>query len=916
MATPDPINAVDALQPHTRAATDVCERLQTRDEGLDPATAGQRLQQYGPNRLPRAAGAGLPLIFARQFANPLIYILLLATLLSVFIGEWADAIFILAVLLLNAIIGAVQEYQAQRSAEALEQLVSLEAVAVRDGIPELIRADELVPGDVVLLESGNKVPADLRLLQEHELDLDESLFTGESLSKPKDAEATLPTDTPVADRSNMVFGGTLVLRGRGRGVVTATGEDTELGKIATDVHSAERAVPPLMRRMKTFTTWVGIVYLLLVSIIGFAAWMQGQPFVGILLIAVALAVAAIPEGLPVAITVALAVGMSRMAKVGVIIRRLVAAETLGSCTLIAADKTGTLTVNRLTASTVKLPTMDVIPVSGEGDDVSGSIAMPDDETGTRVDQAMTRLGRAAVFANEGNMVHQRGRWQFQGDTVDIALLILAWKAKVAQEQTLRDNPVMASIPFESEQMYSASLNRVHQLSGSGAQVSVKGAVERVLPMCSTMLDANGDQVPVDADQLSAQAESLAQAGYRVLALADKMREDTPGTLDARDLSGMCFLGLVGMIDPPRPEARQAIAECRQAGLSVVMITGDHPTTAKAIARKLDLVDDNGRAITGQALRQAEAESPEAFRQAVLGATIFARIEPHQKLQVVNELQAAGHYVAVTGDGANDAPALRVSHVGVAMGQRGTDVARESAEIIITDDNFASLVAGIREGRIAYSNVRKVIFLLISTGAVEIVAFILAMIAGLPLPLTAIQLLWLNLVTEGIQHVGLAFEPGEGNEMRRPPRPPSQPIFDRLMIERVVISALTMGTLAFMVFWYQYSVLQNSLEASRNIALLFLVMFENVQVFNSRSETTSITRQPFFNNRLLLAGTFAAQAIHIIALYTPGLSDLLDAAPVSLNQWLLLMATAMSMILMMELHKWWWTRRHPPARQHA
>jgi len=808
------------------------------------------------------------------------------------------------------VIGAVQEYQAQRSAEALQKLVSLEAVVVRDGIPESITAEHLVPGDIVLLESGNKVPADLRLLQTQDLEIDESLLTGESLADTKDSNTVYATTVPVADRANMAFAGTMVLRGRGRGVVVATAGKTELGKIASDVETAERAVPPLMLRMKTFTAWVAIAYLLVVSGIGLAAWLQGQEFVAILLIAVALAVAAIPEGLPVAITVALAVGMSRMARDNVIIRRLVAAEALGSCTMIACDKTGTLTVNQLTVQRVQLPDGSSYDVSGEGTVLEGELLLADaggDETNH---QAVQQLAQAAVFCNEANMYHRQSGWQFRGDTVDIALLVLGWKVSVQQEALLRENALQAQIPFESERMYSASL---HALQDGGYRISAKGAVEKIVAMCDRMLIAGSEQA-IDSALLMQQAEELAHAGYRVLALARKTTNASLTSLDEHDLDNMCFLGLVGMIDPPRPEAREAIVECRRAGVSVVMITGDHPITAMAIARQLDLADDSSSVITGEDLRRAGQQSPTDFSKLVRGATIFARIDPHQKLQIVNELQHAGHFVAVTGDGANDAPALRAAHVGVSMGKRGTDVARESSEIIITDDNFASLVAGIREGRIAYANVRKVIFLLISTGAVEIVAFILALLAGLPLPLTAVQLLWLNLVTEGIQDIALAFEPGEGDEMKKPPRPPQQSIFDRLMIERLLISALTMGVLAFIVFWYQYSVAGASLEASRNIALLFLVMFENIQVFNSRSETVSILRQPFFNNRLLIVGTLAAQAIHILAMHTPGLSNVLDVQPVSINQWLLLLVTAMSMLLMMELHKWQWARR--PTANHV
>ena len=896
--------AVSKLKPHAIDADECCRVLQTSPQGLAAGSVRQRLLEFGPNSLPRKRAAGPFLIFTRQFANPLIYILLIAAILSLVVREWTDAGFIIGVLLLNALIGAIQEYQAQRSAEALEKLVSLDAVAIRDGIPEQIKADQLVPGDVVLVESGTKVPADIRLLQEHDLSVDESLLTGESIADTKDNRKVLAATTPVADRSNMLFGGTMVMKGRGSGVVVATGAATELGKIATDVQRTEHTVPPLMLRMKTFTTWVGIVYVLVIATIGLIAWMQGADLLNILLIAVALAVAAIPEGLPVAITVALAVGMSRMARSNVIIRRLIAAEALGSCTLIASDKTGTLTVNQLTARCLRFPGRDAWLITGEGPEVSGEVRIPHDQDSQSPGDSIARLARIAVFCNEASMYRREQGWEFRGDTVDIALMIFGWKVGVRHEKLVLSNPLRGVIPYESEQMFAASLNA---LQDGGGQVSVKGAAERVIPMCNRMLGPEGEQ-EINAEEISLQVDELAAAGYRVLALADKRIAETGNSLSDSELNDLCFVGLVGLIDPPRPEARQALEDCRHAGVSVVMITGDHPITALAIAQQIGLAEQQSSVVTGNDLVKAQQHSDAEFRDLVLRSSIFARIDPHQKLLIVQALRDAGHFVAVTGDGANDAPALRAAHVGVSMGRHGTDIARESSELIITDDNFASLVAGIREGRIAYANVRKVIFLLISTGAVEIVTFILALLVGLPLPLTAVQLLWLNLVTEGIQDVALAFEPGEGNEMNKPPRPPNQPIFDRLMIERVVISALTMGTLAFTVFWYQYSVAGASLESSRNIALLFLVMFENIQVFNSRSETESILEQPFFGNRLLLIGTLAAQLIHIAAMYTPGLSSLLDLQPVSLNQWLLLMTTALSLLVVMELHKWWWARR--------
>ena len=887
---------------HVLQIEDCLRQLQTDGNGLARDEVEKRLGRYGPNILPRGKLPGPLIIFLRQFVNPLIYILMIAAGISLVLREWIDAGFIIFVLLLNAIIGAFQEYHAQRSAEALERLVPLDAHVIRDGVAIELPSEQLVPGDVVLVESGDKVPADMRLLEDDDLEADESLLTGESMPDKKYSGEVLAADVPVADRTNMMFAGTLVLRGRGRGVVVATGQDTQLGRIALDVQQGEGAAPPLIQRMQRFTRWIGISYVIMVGLLGLVAWAQGEEILGILMIAIALAVAAIPEGLPVAVTVALAVGMSKMAKNNVIVRRLVAAETLGSCTLIAADKTGTLTVNELTVSLLQFPLEQAWRVTGEGVVPEGIVHVPDDALAGS-EPLLDRLARIGVLCNEGNLTFNKKEWVPRGDPVDVALLAMGRKIGVHQEQLLELHPRTARIPFESERMYAVTANRLD----SRFQYSIKGAVERVLPMCNHMAGRNGDN-EIDRAMIMQQAHTLAEKGYRVLALADGLR-DAGDTIQESDLQNLCFVGLVGMIDPARPEARQSIAECHEAGVTVVMITGDHPVTARSIAVELGLAGPEERVVTGQDIYKAKQESDQALQDLVLGSHVFARIEPHQKLMLVNLFSDAGHFVAVTGDGANDAPALRAAHVGVAMGKGGTDVARESSELIITDDDFSSIVAGIRQGRIAFANVRKVIFLLISTGAVEIMTFILALAAGLPLPLTAVQLLWLNVVSEGIQHVALAFEPGEGNEMKKPPRPPNQPIFDRLMIERVVISALTMGTLAFIVFWYQYSVLGMSIETSRNVALLFLVMFENIQVLNSRSETLSLFEQPFFRNPLLLVGTVAAQTIHILALYTPGLSDLLDAEPVTLELWSLLMLTAFSMLLMMEVHKRWWRHRY-------
>jgi len=838
--------------------------LHSSPKGLSQAEATARLQRYGRNALPVAEPPGIIRVCLHQFASPLIYVLVAAALVSLVIREWSDAVFICAVLLLNAIIGTAQEYSAQRAAMALQQLVTTCSRVLREGDTYELDAEELVPGDIVLLESGERVPADIRLLASHDLEVDESLLTGESAAVFKQADKQLPEDSALGDRVNMAFAGTLVSRGRGRGVVTDTALDTELGHIASAVLGKPLTKAPLLVRMERFTNRVAILVGVAALLMAAIAMARGMPLDEIFLLAVALAVSAIPEGLPVALTVALAISMRRMARRHVIVRRLLAVEALGSCTVIATDKTGTLTVNQLTARKIVFAGHEPWEVTGNSLEPTGSILTSRGTPLPEEEALLCRLCQTAVLANEGILAHRDEGWTQHGDAVDVALLVMAHKAGVTQVESVNAMPEIATIPFESERLFSASLNN----NDEGQQAFAKGALEQLLPMCSTMATPAGP-VALERSVVEQQAQELAGQGYRVLALAAGSIELGPQQVFSEEhLGHLTLIGLVGLIDPLRPESKDAVAGCRAAGIRVAMLTGDHPATAFAIASELELVTSPAEVVTGPELKQAtDASSMDRLTE---GARVFARVEPQQKLEIVQSLQRNGHFVAVSGDGANDAPALRAAQVGVAMGISGTDVARETADLILTDDNFASIVAGVEEGRIAYANVRKVIFLLVSTGAAELVLFTLALLAGLPLPLLAVQLLWLNLVTNGIQDVALAFEPGEGNELRCPPRPPQEAIFNRLMIERVVLSALVIGSVAFLLFQW---LLERgfSLDEARNGTLMLMVLFENIHVFNSRSESLSIFRHNPLRNPLLLFGTLAAQLIHIGAMYTPWIS---------------------------------------------
>ncbi|MBI2820357.1 MAG: HAD-IC family P-type ATPase [Acidobacteria bacterium] len=883
--------------PHALSLEHVLAALRTTPAGLTRDEAALRFERFGPNALPHAKPPSILIVFLHQFLNPLIYVLLFAVVVSLALGDLSDAGFIVVVLLINAVIGTAQEHSAARSAEALQQMVVSQARVIRDSEDCEVGAEELVPGDVVLVESGMKIPADLRLLTSSGLQVDESLLTGESLPTTKRPDATLPLDTTLGDRSNMVFAGTLVARGRATGVVVATGILTQLGRIATSVVGTVALKPPLLIRMELFTRRIAAVMGIVVVLLGSASLARGASIREVFFTAVALAVSAIPEGLPVALTVALAIGARRMSRRNVIARRLVAVEALGSCTFIASDKTGTLTLNELTTRIVLTADGRQCSVTGEGTVPDGEVLIPAETDQPAAHALLDRIAVAVVLCNDGFLGKKDGGWVSHGDAVDVALLVLAHKLGITQAALEPACPRLAEIPFEPERRFAATLN----CCARGPEAFVKGASERVLPICTRMATQDGD-IPIDIAELESQANHLASQGYRVLAVAaGPVVTDSPDDFNSDHLTGLVFLGFTGMIDPLRPEAQAAVDACQRAGIAVAMVTGDHPITALAIARELGFAESPEQVVSGPQLRAAEEHGEAAIDNLIQSARVFARMEPDQKLAIVRSLIRLGHFVAVTGDGANDAPALRAAHIGVAMGRRGTDIARETADLILADDNFSSIAAGVEEGRIAYGNVRKVIFLLISTGAAELILFFLAIVSGLPLPLLPVQLLWLNVVTNGIQDVALAFEPGEGGELRRQPRPPREPIFNHLLIRRTLVSALVMGGLSFAAYVWMLN--QGwELAQVRNGILLLMVLFENIQAGNSRSEIRSLFQLSPWRNPFLFLGTLLAQLLHIAALYTPGLSDVLQVQPVSFLEWALCFVLALPLLGALEADK--------------
>lgn len=898
---------------HSLQTSEIFEKVSSRSAGLTDKEARDRIERFGANKLPEQAPPAWWMIFLRQFYNPLIFVLGLAAGVAVLIGDWSDAAFIAGVLLVNAMIGGYQEWSAERSSRALQQMLHVRATVVRDNTTREIDAEDVVPGDVILVESGNRIPADLRLLSAQSLQIDESFLTGESVAVTKESGWIGLAETTVGDHRNMAYAGAVVTRGRGKGVVVETGSDTIVGQLAESVAGAETGTAPLLERMHGFARLIALVVIVVASVIGGA----GVAIHGmgaskeIFLFTVALAVAAIPEGLPAALTVALAIATSRMAKRGVIVRRLAAVEGLGSCTLVASDKTGTLTCNELTVRAILLADGKHLEVTGEGFEPVGEVHSDGSPVAIEDVDGLDDLVLAGILCNEADLYHHNEHWQWRGDPTDIALLALGRKLGLSRDEETRKFPQRHEIPFEAEHRYAATYHD----GDSGGRVYVKGATERVLDMCDL-----SDRV---RSELRESAERLAKDGYRVLALASgeisqAIDPDDPPS----EPTGLKLLGFIGMIDPLRPGVGDSITACHRAGIRVCMITGDHPLTASAIARELGIADKDRGAITGAALSEMGEDE---LQETVRCYSVFARVAPKQKLELVQAAQAIGHFVAVTGDGVNDAPALRAANIGVAMGKAGTDVARDAAELVVSDDDFSSIVNGIEEGRVAYDNVRKVVAQLTATGAAEVMLVCLTLAAGglmaifgisggedgpaILLPLLPVQLLWLNLVTNGIQGVALAFEPSEGDVLSRPPRPPKEPIFNRLMLERTLIAAGVMATVSFGLFIW--AIREGwELAAASNLLLLLMVLFENIHVGNNRSETKSALAFSPLRSPYLLAGVLGALSIHILAMNLPLLQGVLRTEPVDLKTAAAMFGLALTVFVAMELHKMSWAKRYP------
>jgi len=877
---------------HALPVEEVLEALDTKPSGLTAADAKKLLSTHGPNKL-RGRKKKPPLVlFLRQFLSPLIYVLLAAAVVSVVVAHYTDAAVILGVLVLNATIGFAQEQQAEKAMEALLRMTAPKAQVRRDATVKTVAAEALVPGDVVLLESGNRIPADARLIEEANLKVIESSLTGESLPIDKETQE-LPSDTPLAERDNMVFMGTIVTYGRAAAVVTGTGMDTEIGKIATQLEQVKPEPTPIQTSIGSLSRYIIMVVMGIVALLVYVGFQQGMDRLEVFLVAIAAAVSAIPEGLPAVVTVVLAIGMRIMARRNALIRRLVAVETLGSATVICSDKTGTLTMNEMTVRKMYADGA-FVEVTGEGYAPVGEIRIAGKESQIEDDSALRLLLETGALCNDASIEQKGKRYEIHGDPTEAALVVVATKGGIDVETARKKSERTCEIPFESEQQYMA-VGYSHE---QGVRVYVKGSAEKILSLCGTVLKKGKASrlTPKAQDTANKAVDELASEALRVIAFAYMDLDESPHKLKCSALEGkLTFLGFVGMADPPREEAKRAIAQCAGAGINVKMITGDHKTTAEAIARELQLPE--GRAIDGKELA---AMSDEDLASNIGDISVFARIEPLHKLRIVNALKNKGEIVAMTGDGVNDAPALKSANIGISMGKIGTDVAKEASDMVLADDNFASVVAAIEEGRAIFARLRNVIFFLLSTNIGELIALVVSVAVVGKAPLLAVQIIWVNLVTDTASGIPLGLEHKAGDELTQPPRHPSVGLIYPGLVMRIVFFAAMMGAGVFIVFNWAHT--RMPIEEARTVAFCTMVTFEWFRAFNARSDERTLISIGPLSNKYLLASISVAILLQMGIVYLPFAQVAFHTVPIGPEQWGIAVAAAGSLFVAEELRK--------------
>ncbi len=896
---------------HDIEADEVFSQLKADPGGLTEDDASRRLEEHGPNEIGGEKGISKLGLLLAQVKNPLNAVLAAAAIISFVAGKSVDVVVIAVIIVFNALMGFIQEYRAERALQALRAITSPEAEVLRRdpkrqgaSVEMRVKADTIVPGDILLLEAGDKVPADSRIFEAANLEIDEAMLTGESAPVSKNT-ASLSKDMEVADRKNSAYSGTIVTHGRGKAVVFATGAKTEVGKIAALISETKKAETPIHRRTRDLSKKLGVFALfasLLTLTIGV---LRGFEFLDVLLFAIASAVSAIPEGLLVVMTITLAIGAHRMVKRNALIRKLPAVETLGSVTAICTDKTGTLTTNQMTLTEVVVGDRSV-KVTGVGYAPEGTYSIDGSKMDPGTDPELSLLLRAAIQCNDSrlrrNETDEGVRWEIHGDPTEGALVVAGEKAGIVHEEATAQEPRVDEIPFDAKRRYMATF---HKVSDAEVALYVKGAPETVLGMCAEYMGSGRVEAMTSERKEAAlkNASRMAADAKRVLAVAYLRTEPNKvGELKEKmeqKSAALTYLGLVGIEDPPRPEARAAVKLCKTAGIKVAMLTGDHKLTAEAIAREIGILGRGQKITTGEDMHDLTDEQLDEMIEEV---SVFARVSPTHKHRIVESLKRKGHIVAMTGDGVNDAPALKAANVGISMGITGTDVTKETAEMVLADDNFASIVNAVEEGRVVFENIRKVVKYLISTNTGEILTIQAALIllSGAPLILTPIMILWINLVTDGLLDKTLALEPKEEDVMHTPPRRPDAKLIDSTMIQNIVVLGVLMAVGTLFLFNWEWK--QEGEASARTIAFATMAMFQVFNALNCRSRTRSVLKIGFFANKYLLIAIVASFSLNVLATTVPFLQTALGTVPLSLMEWVAVVLVASSILLVDEVRK--------------
>ena len=874
---------------HSLEIDEIYDIVGSNESGLSNSVAKDRLLKNGKNILPKEKKDGLVKLFISQFLSSIVLVMIFAAIVSFCVGELVDGFAIVFIVFVDAVFGTLQEYHASKEADSLQSLIKVKTKVIRDGKERIINSEDLVVGDIVLLESGDKASGDLRIIESTNLTVDESILTGESVAAVK-SEDVLMHNVPISDRSNMIFGGTSVVTGRSKCIVVETGVNTEIGKISNKVIETKNEKSPLVVRMEKLSKQITFLVLIVAIILTIIMLFRGVEIEEVFISVVALSVSAMPEGLPLALTLALTIGSHRMAKKNVVVKRLNSVESLGSCTVIASDKTGTLTVNEQTAKKIVMPDNSIFEIDGSGYNGEGKVNCID---GANINDAM-KIATLGVINNEAKLEKVNDKWKSNGDSIDIAFLSLGEKLNINNNYKK-----LKEVPYESEKKYSA----VFYEDDNDKYCTVKGSLEVVLSFCDAMY-VNGKVDRLNVESVTKQNEELARDGYRVIAIAKSHKlSDVPNkkVIEDKDIPKMVFVGMVAFIDPIRTETINSIAKCKKAGIKVVMITGDHPLTAFSIAKQLNICDNLDNVATGSDIEKYHAMGEKEFDKYVKNIKVFTRVTPIQKLEIVNSYKRQGEFVAVTGDGVNDAPAIKSANIGIAMGS-GTDVAKDTSKMIIVDDNFMSIVSGIEEGRNAYSNIRKVVYLLVSCGLSEVLFFALSIFFGLPVPLLAVQLLWLNIVTDGFQDMALSFEREEKEIMNDKPRNTKESVFDKTMLEEVLLSGFTMGLSVF-AFWIAIlHIFDIPVGIARGYVMMLMVFMQNLHAMNCRSEKISAFKLPISRNWFIVISVVSSILLQIIVMEVPLLSKFLSTGSIPIVHVLLIFLCSIPILLVMETYK--------------